>query len=91
MLNGDLLIHSKQLYNCKWYKRLYYKIYNFWQLLNIFNKPYITIYLCFKGDEPSSMFYAPYIPIIVDSNNNLPDRESLEPRSIIDENSRYLY
>lgn len=51
MLNGDLLIHSKQLYNCKWYKRLYYKFYNFWQLLNIFNKPYITIYLCFKGDE----------------------------------------
>lgn len=51
MLNGDLLIHSKQLYNCKWYKRLYYKFYNFWQLLNIFNKPYITIYLCFKEDD----------------------------------------
>lgn len=37
------------------------------------------------------MFYAPYIPITVDSNNNLPDGEPLEPRFTEDENGICLY
>lgn len=71
MLKGDYLVHIKQLYNCKWYKRLYYKFYNFWQLLNFKNKQSVTIYFCYKGKELSSeMLYAPYILITSDDLKN---------------------
>lgn len=93
MLKGEFLIHCKQLYNCKWYHFIYYKFYNFWKLLNFRHKQSVTIYLCLKGDEPSSeMFYAPYIPITSDDlKKELPKGVELVSRFTPDENGRCLY
>lgn len=65
MQNEESLISIKPLYNCKWYKRLYYMFYNSWHILKAKKDTVTVIYQCYKEDEPSSeLIICPYVPYI---------------------------